>query len=419
MRPAPWSCHPTRPERVRQGKPLPLAPGSWLAVLGGGQLGRMFCMAAQSMGYRVCVLDPAADSPAGAVADRHLCANYDDPAALADIARTCAAATTEFENVPAQALLALAEHMHVAPSAQAVAIAQDRVAEKTFLQAAGLPVGEYAVIRTAADLATAPAHLFPGILKLARLGYDGKGQIAIANQQEGGAAWAHLTAGSPALACVLERRLNLACEVSVMIARGHDAAMVTWPIARNVHRNGILATSTVPAAIDPAIERAAIEMARQIAQALQYVGVLGVECFVLPDGSLRINEIAPRPHNSGHWTLDAALTSQFEQQVRTLAGLPLGATTLLAPAVMLNILGDSWYDRGDPPPPSDAALTTALVSEPDWVAVLSHPNAKLHLYGKAQPRLGRKMGHVTALGTVATDPAQTIQDIARVLHAPI
>jgi 5-(carboxyamino)imidazole ribonucleotide synthase len=369
-------------------KPVGLAPGSWLAVLGGGQLGRMFCMAAQSLGFRVCVLDPAPGCPAADVADRHLQANYDDPVALAEIARTCVAATTEFENVPAEALRFLALTIQVAPSADSVAIAQNRIAEKTFLRESGLPVGDYAVIASVRDVLDAPESLFPGILKAARFGYDGKGQAVVADRVAAVAALAEFFSSDTGgvIECVLERRIDLACEVSVMVARGLDGAIRHWPVTRNVHCNGVLATSTVPALVDPAIETAAINAALRVAQALDYTGVLGVEIFVLKDHSILINEIAPRPHNSGHLTLDASVTSQFEQQVRVLAGLPLGATDLLIPVAMLNLLGDCWK-------------TTEL----DWSEILTEPMAKLHLYGKREARPGRKMGHVNALGQTASD----------------
>ncbi|NBW46143.1 MAG: 5-(carboxyamino)imidazole ribonucleotide synthase [Betaproteobacteria bacterium] len=387
-----------------------LAPGSWLAVLGGGQLGRMFCMAAQTLGFRVCVLDPAPECPAADVADRHLQANYDDPVALAEIARTCSAATTEFENVPAEALRFLARQIRVAPSADSVAIAQNRIAEKSFLRGAGLPVGDYAVIANAQDLLDAPASLFPGILKAARFGYDGKGQVAVAHRGAAIAALAeHFSSDTGGvIECVLERRIDLASEVSVMVARGMDGVLGHWPVTRNVHCNGVLATSTVPSLVDPDIEAAAIDAALRVARTLDYTGVLGVEIFVLKNNSILINEIAPRPHNSGHWTLDASVTSQFEQQVRVLAGLPLGATDLLVPVVMLNLLGDCWkateFDRSAQVDPA----------EPDWSAVLGEPMAKLHLYGKREARPGRKMGHVNVLGQAATE---TVVRIAQRLGA--
>lgn len=370
-----------------------LPAGSWLAVLGGGQLGRYFCMAAQSLGYRVCVLDPASDSPAGALADQHMQADYSDLAALEEIARRCAAATTEFENVPAPSLRFLQERIRVAPGADAVAIAQDRIAEKSYLRSQGLPIGDYAEIRCEADLAAAPADLFPAILKAARLGYDGKGQVPVSERSQALAAFNEVLSGE---ACVLERRLDLLGEVSVMVARDFDGAISTWPIAQNVHRDGILLSSCVPAELDRVVGTQAQALAQRVAQGLSYVGVLGVECFVVAGGRLLINEIAPRPHNSGHWTIDAAVTSQFEQQARILAGLPMGSTAALAPAAMLNLLGDCWAD-----------------GEPDWASVLADPRVKLHLYGKREPRRGRKMGHLTVLGNLGDDLPPALQAAAQ------
>ena len=365
----------------------PLPPGSWLGVLGGGQLGRMFCFAAQSLGYKVCVLDPGADSPAGSVADRHLRADYLDAQALDELAKTCRAATTEFENVPAQALERLARDRVVAPRAAAVAIAQDRIAEKAFVQRAGIEVAPYRAVLAEADLREADASLFPAILKAARLGYDGKGQARVADREAALEAFRAM-GGVP---CVLEQRLPLALEVSVLAARGFDGEARAWPIAENEHRGGILALSTVPARVDETLAARATDAALAIAAALDYVGVLCVEFFVLQDGRLVVNELAPRPHNSGHWTLDACLTSQFEQQARVLAGLPLGGVRQHSPAVMVNLLGDIWF--------RDATRA----SEPDWAAVLRRPQAKLHLYGKAEARPGRKMGHVTVVGETADE----------------
>ncbi len=375
-------------EAMRTRRPLPpLPPGSWLGVLGGGQLGRMFCMAAQSLGYRVCVLDPGADSPAGAVADRHLQADYLDEAALSEMATSCRAVTTEFENVPARALDRLATQVIVAPAGASVAIAQDRIDEKAFVRNSGLETAPYRALHSLDDARSAPADLFPGIVKVARLGYDGKGQAEARSPYEAAGAFARFGA----VPCVLEKRLALDLEVSVLVARGFDGDSVAWPVAENVHRDGILAVTVAPARISQAIASRAIDSARRLADALDYVGVLCVEFFVLDDGSLRVNEIAPRPHNSGHYTIDACVTSQFEQQARVLAGLPLGSTHLHSAAVMVNLLGDCWYRTFGDARPSDVA------HEPDWTTVLRHPFAKLHLYGKSQPRRGRKMGHVTVL----------------------
>jgi 5-(carboxyamino)imidazole ribonucleotide synthase len=383
-----------RPER-------PLAPGSWLGLLGGGQLGRMFCMAAQSLGFRVCVLDPGEDSPAGSVADRHLRAGYLDAAALDELARGCAAATTEFENVPAGALERLARDIVVSPAAAAVAIAQDRIAEKAFVRDAGIEVAPYCVVGAEADLLAADDALFPAILKAARLGYDGKGQSRVADRAQ--ALEAFRAMGG--VACVLEKRLALAMEVSVVVARGFDGVALAWPVAENEHRDGILAVSVVPARIDAGTAARATDAALGVAAALDYVGVLCVEFFVLADGRLVVNEMAPRPHNSGHYTIDACVTSQFEQQARVLAGLPLGSVRQHCPAVMLNLLGDAWFPGG--------RTVAEGPLEPDWRLVLGHPRAKLHLYGKAQARPGRKMGHVTVLGDTPAECLATAAAIER------
>ncbi|MYN13204.1 5-(carboxyamino)imidazole ribonucleotide synthase [Pusillimonas sp. TS35] len=381
-----------------------LAPGSWLGMIGGGQLGRMFCQAAQSMGYKVAVLDPDVHSPAGAVAELYIRAGYDDPGGLAQLSQRCPAISTEFENVPATSLDVLARTSKVSPGAHAVAVAQDRITEKAFIQKAGVPVAPHAAIRAESDLAAAPVTLYPGILKAARLGYDGKGQARVRNHDEALAAFRSF-GGVP---CVLEAMLPLASELSVVMARGHDGQVAFYPCARNEHRDGILAVSTVDAgrageAGDETLDGRAARAAVAIAEALGYVGVMCVEFFVLRDGSLVANEIAPRPHNSGHYTMDACACSQFEQQARVMAGLPLGDTRCLVSSVMLNILGDVWFDPA-----------TGAQREPDWRAVLAVPGARLHLYGKAEARRGRKMGHVNIVGaTLAEAQART----ARVAQA--
>lgn len=372
-------------------------PGAWLGLLGGGQLGRMFCMAAQSLGYRVLVLDPSADSPAGAVADRHLRRDYLDPAGLEELAVCCRAATTEFENVPAAALAYLADHCRVTPGAEAVGIAQDRVREKRFLAAAGCAVAPYHVIETAADFAAASAALFPGILKSARLGYDGKGQVGVASPAELAGAWQALGRAT----CVLEKRVALAQELSVVVARASDGTSRCFPVAENRHRQGILDLSIVPARASPPRLAEAEELALRVAVGLDYVGVLCVELFVLEDGKVLVNEIAPRPHNSGHYTIDACITSQFEQQARIMAALPLGDARQHTPAVMINLLGDLWQ-----------------AGEPDWTRVLAHPQAKLHLYGKREARSGRKMGHLTCLGASLEEALVSARTLREILDMP-
>jgi 5-(carboxyamino)imidazole ribonucleotide synthase len=377
-----------------------LAPGSWLGVLGGGQLGRMFAQAAQALGYRVCVLDPAADSPAGAVADRQIVAGYEDAAALDALAVLCAAVSTEFENVPAASLERLARTRPVRPAAAAVAIAQDRLREKAFVQSCGVAVAPHAAVRAGAP---APAAaLFPGILKTARLGYDGKGQCAVADPAQLASAWQALQS----VACVLEQRLPLQRELSVIVARGADGAAVTFPVCENEHRDGILARTWLPARIDAAAAAEARRIAARIAAGLDYAGVLCVELFELQDGRLLVNEMAPRPHNSGHATIEACVTSQFAQQARSLAGLPLGDTRLLSPAVMLNLLGDLWFDAD------------GRQREPPWDRVLAVPGACLHLYGKTEARRGRKMGHVTVLGETLAAAGARADEVARLLGLP-
>jgi len=381
-----------------------IAPGAWLGLLGGGQLGRMFCMAAQSLGYKVAVLDPGDDSPAGSVADRHFRADYLDPDALAALAALCAAATTEFENVPAPALDVLARKARVAPSASSVAIAQDRISEKTFLSGHGFGLAPFAVLRSGEDARNVDPALLPGIVKSARFGYDGKGQIRVTTQDEVAQAYVAMR-GQP---CVLERLVALACEVSVIVARNERGDTATWPVAENWHRDGILDVSIAPARVDATVTTAARELATAVAVALDYRGVLCVEMFVTRDARIVVNEIAPRPHNSGHYTIDACVTSQFEQQARVLADLPFGDPHQHTPAVMVNILGDAWYEGAD----SDT------MREPDWRAVLAHPRAKLHLYGKAEARRGRKMGHVTCLAATLDEALATARDVKRVLAIP-
>ncbi|HYM47980.1 MAG TPA: 5-(carboxyamino)imidazole ribonucleotide synthase, partial [Burkholderiaceae bacterium] len=316
-----------------------IPPGSWLGLLGGGQLGRMFCMAAQSLGYKVCVLDPGTDSPAGAVADEHVAADYLDETALAELGRRCRAATTEFENVPAAALTFLAQHCSVSPDAASVAIAQDRIAEKRFVAACGIDVSPHAVIEREDDLKSVDAQLFPAILKSARMGYDGKGQVRVDSLDAARAAWREMGR----VPCVLEKKLSLRQEVSVIACRTRDGAAATFPLAENEHRGGILASSIVPARVDDRVAKGAHQAALALAERMNYVGVLCVEFFVLHDGALLVNEIAPRPHNSGHYTIDACVTSQYEQQARVMANLPLGDTSQVMPSVMLNILGDQWF----------------------------------------------------------------------------
>ena len=351
-----------------------------LGVMGGGQLGRMFVQAAQSMGYFTAVLDPDPTSPAGLVAHYHIEADYLGEPGLAQLMQRSSAITTEFENVPATALYTLGAHRPVAPSAESVAVCQDRGVEKKHFIDSGVPCAPYALIETPAQLAAVPASLLPGILKTSRLGYDGKGQVRVADRAALAAAWDELKR----VPCVLEQRLALAFELSVIVARHADGACVHLPVQQNLHRDGILAVTQVPAPdVAPAIQQQAIAAATQLAAAMNYIGVLCVEFFVLEDGSLVANEMAPRPHNSGHYSVDACDVSQFDLQVRCLAGLPLTAPRLHSAAVMLNLLGDLWFDAD------------GRERAPPWAEVMALPGAHLHLYGKASARRGRKMGHLT------------------------
>jgi 5-(carboxyamino)imidazole ribonucleotide synthase len=374
-----------------------IAPGAWLGVVGGGQLGRMFAMAAHRLGYQVMVLDPAPQCSAGAVADRHLCAAFDDPAALDEMARTCAAVTVETENVPTIAIERLARDVVVRPSAHCVAKAQDRIIEKRFISELGLSPAPYAVVTSAAHLDTTNiAALLPGVLKLSRFGYDGKGQAHVNTPEQARAAFESM-GGAP---CVLERRIDLRMELSVVLARGCDGSTALWPVAENRHRDGILDLSIIPARIPAALATQARNAALTIAEALDYQGVLCVEFFVDDNGKLLVNEFAPRPHNSGHGTLDASHTSQFEQQVRTLAGLPLGDTTMRSPVVIQNLLGDLW----------DGGM-------PRWQVLLADSTVALHLYGKTKPGPGRKMGHFSCIAPTVDEALDTAIRLRSLLPA--
>jgi 5-(carboxyamino)imidazole ribonucleotide synthase len=401
----------------------PILPGAALAdgrqptlgVMGGGQLGRMFVQAAQRMGYFTVVLDADPASPAGQVSQYHIAANYLDEQGLAQLMQRSAAITTEFENVPAPALMTLGAHRPVAPNAECVAIAQDRRMEKTRLAEIGKTSGvgpvPYWVIEQASDLAAVPEHCLPGMLKTATLGYDGKGQVKVNTRAELASAWAQLKE----VPCVLEQFAALAAECSVIVARGPDGQMVALPVARNVHVDGILAVSEV---YDDNLPLALIERAQAatqcIAEAVEYVGVLCVEFFILKDSAgqlsasspLAVNEMAPRPHNSGHWSMDGCNVSQFELQVRTLCGLPLPQPRQHSASIMLNLLGDVWLDAA------------GKAKAPDWPAVLALPGTHLHLYGKLDARKGRKMGHLNITAANAEEARKVAKQAAAVLGLP-
>lgn len=377
-----------------------ILPGATLGVLGGGQLGRMFAHAAQAMGYFTAVLDQDPTSPAGQVSHHHIRTGYEDPQGLTELAKLCAAVTTEFENVPAGSLNQLAQSLPVSPAGSAVAIAQDRAREKAHFVQCGVPVAPHAVIETPEQLAAVSADLLPGILKTARLGYDGKGQVRVKTLEELAKAWDELGR----VACVLEKMLPLAHECSVIVARGRDGSIVNLPVQRNLHRDGILAVTEVHEENLPAAQvEQALAAAKSVAEGLNYVGVLCVEFFVLQDGSLVVNEIAPRPHNSGHYSQNGCDVSQFELQVRCMTGLPLVQPRLHSPSIMLNLLGDLWFKDSD------------TTQTPAWDQVLALPGCHLHLYGKVDAKRARKMGHLNITGSTPEQVRATALKAAEIL----
>ncbi|RKZ60174.1 MAG: 5-(carboxyamino)imidazole ribonucleotide synthase [Gammaproteobacteria bacterium] len=365
-----------------------ILPGATLGVLGGGQLGRMFCVAARTMGYRVVVLDPDPVCGAGLIADKHIQADYTDLSALEEMAKQCDVITLEFENIPSQSVRYIADKTTVFPVAESLEIAQNRDLEKQFAQKAGLQPVPYATLLQESDLQPAADAIgFPAILKSNTLGYDGKGQFVVNSFTELSAAYKEVGG----VDCVLEKRINIRCEVSAIVARNAKAELASFPVAENQHRNGILHMSIVPARVDESIRQQAIEGASILAEALSYVGILAVEFFVSDDNVLYFNEMAPRPHNSGHYTKDACVTSQFEQQVRMMCGLKPGNTRLLSPVVMVNMLGDLW--------------------PPQWAEIFSQNNIKLHLYGKTEARPGRKMGHFNVLAEDVESALETAERV--------
>ncbi len=366
----------------------PILPGAIIGVLGSGQLGRMFAMSARRMGYRVHTFSPETDTPTGQIADVEITAPYDDLDAVRRFARDVDVTTFEFENIPSQTIEVVSEHVAVRPGGVVLHTTQHRVREKKFLASVGLPVTPFHPVNSLAELREGLRILgTPAVLKTAGWGYDGKGQTKIASIAEAEKAF-HSLNGEEA---VLEKFIDFEREISVIAARGVDGVMVDYGVTENVHRQHILDTSVAPASVPERVAKSAAEMARSILEALDVVGVLCVEFFLARDGELYINELAPRPHNSGHMTIDACVTSQFEQQLRAVCGLPLGSTELLRPAAMANLLGDLWG-----------------AGEPDWQACAAYTNVKIHLYGKHLPHKGRKMGHLTAHAATSDEALQLV-----------
>ncbi|MFA0751591.1 MAG: hypothetical protein SLRJCFUN_001994 [Candidatus Fervidibacter sp.] len=374
-----------------------ILPGKTIGIFGGGQLGRMAAIAAKRMGYRVVVLDPTPDCPAGQVADEEITAPYTDVEAAKVLAQRCDVVTAEFENVPAETLEAIEPIVPVRPSSRVLRIAQNRIAEKTFLAEHGFPVPNFCPVKSEDELLRAIAKIgCPAVLKTATGGYDGKGQVRIEHPDEAKKAWERLGK----VDCVLEEFVPLEREVSVIVARNLRGEEAVYPVAENTHSHHILDTSVMPARIPPELARQAQELARAIAEALGVVGLLCVEMFITQDRQLLVNELAPRPHNSGHQTFDASVTSQFEQLIRAICNLPLGSTELYRPAAIANLLGDLWEN-----------------GEPNWEEALKLPEVKLHLYGKAEPRRGRKMGHLTATAETPEEALRKVLEARRRLKA--
>lgn len=372
-------------------------PGATIGVMGGGQLGRMFAIAARRMGYRVHIFTPEENSPAGQFADLTRIADYGNEAAVRRFAEGVDVVTFEFENIPVQTVAWCEEACDVRPRGAILHIAQNRLREKTFLVGAGIPIAPFRAVRSAHELESAIEQIGrPAILKTAAFGYDGKGQQTITSRDDFDEIW---SAGS-ADELVLEGAIQFEKEVSVIVARGPDGATATFPVCENIHRNHVLDVTVVPARVTPAVEKAAAQLACTIAEKLELIGLLAVEMFLKPSGDLLVNELAPRPHNSGHWTIEACATSQFEQHIRAICGLPLGSTDILRPAAMANLLGDVWQG-----------------GEPDWAGALAIESVHLHLYGKTEPRPRRKMGHLTALGPTAEDAIARVIKARADLHA--
>lgn len=365
-------------------------PGSKIGVMGGGQLGRMFAIAARRMGYRIHIFAPEEDSPAGQLADQEVSADFSDEEAVRNFARSVDVLTFEFENIPLQTIRWAGEHCEVRPGGDVLHISQHRLREKEFLSKAGFPLPAYHPVTNRRELEAGVAKTgLPCVLKTALFGYDGKGQRLI------GSPDAVRDVKLDGEGFVLESFVKFSKEISVIVARGADGQTETFPVCENIHRDHILEMSVIPARLDARVAHEAQDLARSIATAIGLVGVLAVEMFLMPDSTILVNELAPRPHNSGHFSFDACVTSQFEQQLRAVCGLPLGSTEILRPCAMVNLLGNLWSD-----------------GEPDWLAASAFPDVKIHLYGKAEPKPGRKMGHLLAFGANA-DSAVSLADTVR------
>ncbi len=372
-------------------------PGAMIGVMGGGQLGRMFAIAARRMGYRVQIFTPEENSPAGQFADLTRIAEYDNESAVRRFAADVDVITFEFENIPIETVEWCEHEREVRPAGAILHLAQNRLREKNFLAAAGFPIAPYKAVRSAHELESAIEQIGrPAILKTAAFGYDGKGQQTINSREDFDEIWS----ASSADELVLEGAVNFEKEISVLVARDPEGRMATFPVCENIHKNHILDVTVVPARVDPKVETDAAELARTIAEKIELVGLLAVEMFLKANGEILVNELAPRPHNSGHWTIEGCATSQFEQQLRAVCGLPLGATDILRPSAMANILGDVWQG-----------------GEPDWESALQVPGVHLHLYGKSEPRPRRKMGHLTAVGDTAEEAMQRVQEARNALRS--
>lgn len=377
----------------------PILPGATIGLLGGGQLGRMFAIAARKLGYRVHTFEPTPDSPSGQISDREFNYDYTDMAALLEFSKGLSVVTYEFENIPVQALDDLSNNVVLRPNRELLHISQNRQREKEFLSEHGLPVAPFRVVESQPQLEAAVAALgTPCVLKTADFGYDGKGQQKITPESDLAHVWANHGPGRG----VVEAWIRYEAEVSMIIARGFNDEVSYFPLATNHHENHILAVTTAPSAFDPSVEKRAQEIAFAVAEASRLVGILAVEMFLTTSGELVINEMAPRPHNSGHFSFDACVTSQFEQQLRAVCGLPLGDTSLVSPVLMHNLLGDLWSEDGTPPP---------------WERLLEIPNLKLHLYGKSAARPGRKMGHYCILANTLAEAQMLDQQAQAILRA--